>query len=161
MYAQRTPPIQTGMCYNCHGHTLVDIEISWLIITPQLIPSKILHKAMMELHNERVSATDIAKRLGFPRSTVHSELSRLRKTGAMDDRPRSGRPRTASSSEAVTRIREKIRREPRRSIRKLARAEGHSDDPPYACLQRSKSTPFERACEGHETEEMHNAPDAF
>lgn len=82
---------------------------------------------MMKMYNEGLSAANIAKRLAISRSTVYSNLNRLKQTGTMDDRPRSGRPETASSSEVVKRIREKICRQPRRSMRELARVEGISE----------------------------------
>ncbi|VDO83238.1 unnamed protein product [Heligmosomoides polygyrus] len=45
----------------------------------------------------------------------------------MEDRPRSGRLKTASISEVVKRIREKVRRNSRRSMRELARDEEISE----------------------------------
>ena len=60
------------------------------------------------------------KQLGITRSCVYRTISRLRDTGSIQDRPRSGRPRTCRTKERISRIREKIRQNPERSARKLA-----------------------------------------
>ncbi|VDL62327.1 unnamed protein product [Nippostrongylus brasiliensis] len=75
---------------------------------------------MMKLHIEGVPASEIATRLGISKWTVYSNLKRLEETVTMEGRPRSARPKTATASEVVKWIREKIRRIPRRSMRKLA-----------------------------------------
>ncbi|CAM4936437.1 unnamed protein product [Rotaria socialis] len=67
------------------------------------------------------------KQLRITRNCVYRTISLLRDTGSIQDRPRSGRPRTCRSKERITRIREKIRRNPARSARKLAIGE-HIDN---------------------------------
>ncbi|CAF3594855.1 unnamed protein product [Rotaria socialis] len=63
------------------------------------------------------------KQLGITRNGVYRTISRLRDTGSIQDRPRTGRPRTCRTKERIKRIREKIRRNPERSARKLAMEE--------------------------------------
>ncbi|CAF3422602.1 unnamed protein product [Rotaria socialis] len=63
------------------------------------------------------------KQLGITRNGVYRTISRLRDTGSMQDRPRTGRPRTCIAKERIKRIREKIRRNPERFARKLAMEE--------------------------------------
>ncbi|CAF0950007.1 unnamed protein product [Didymodactylos carnosus] len=60
------------------------------------------------------------KQLGITRSCVYRTIRRLRDTGSIPDHPRSGRPRTCRTKERIKRVREKIRRNPQRSARKLA-----------------------------------------
>ena len=57
---------------------------------------------------------------GIGRRFINRTIQRLRETGSVGDRQRSGRPRTVRTKERVKRVREKIRRNPERSQRKLA-----------------------------------------
>ena len=45
-------------------------------------------------------------------------------TNSIEDRPRTGRPRSVRTAARIKRIREKIRRNPARTIRKMAKEEG-------------------------------------
>jgi Mn-dependent DtxR family transcriptional regulator len=67
--------------------------------------------------------TDIAEDLGVKKPEVSRTLKRYRELGTYEDRPRNGRPRTARTPEKIRRIRDKIRRQPKRSKRKLAKQE--------------------------------------
>ena len=67
------------------------------------------------------------RQLGVTRSCVYRTIRRLRDTGSIQDRPRSGRPRTCRTEERIKRVREKIRRNPQRSAAKLALEEGIDD----------------------------------
>ena len=58
---------------------------------------------------------------------VYRTIRRLRDTGSIQDRPRSGRPRTCRTKERIKRVREKIRRNPQRSATKLALKERIDD----------------------------------
>ncbi|CAF4121092.1 unnamed protein product, partial [Rotaria magnacalcarata] len=60
------------------------------------------------------------EQLGITRNGVYRIISRLCDTGSIQGRPRTGRPRTCRSKKRIKRIREKIRRNPERSARKLA-----------------------------------------
>jgi hypothetical protein len=47
-------------------------------------------------------------------------LKRLKETGSTQDKPRSGRPPTSSSKIIIKKVRDRIRQNPRRSMRKMA-----------------------------------------
>lgn len=61
------------------------------------------------------------------RRLVYRTIQRIKETGSANDRKRSGRPRSIRTKERKNRVREKIRRIPRRSARKLAKGEKISD----------------------------------
>lgn len=63
------------------------------------------------------------KSIGITRSCVYRTIQRLRETGSIQDRPRSGRPRSARTKEQVARVRSKIWRNPARSAGTLAKEE--------------------------------------
>ena len=67
------------------------------------------------------------KQIGITRDCVYRTIRRLRDTGSVQDRPRSGRPCTCRTKERIKRVREKIRRNPQRSAKKLALEEGTDD----------------------------------
>lgn len=76
--------------------------------------------------DQNFSIPEICKRVkefNINRVFVWRTVQRLRDTGSVKNRPGSGQPRTARTKERVKRIREKIRRNPNRSGRKLAREE--------------------------------------
>ncbi|VDO67970.1 unnamed protein product [Heligmosomoides polygyrus] len=79
---------------------------------------------MEKLYIEGVRYEDIA-RLGIAKSAVYSNLNRQKENGAMEDRPRSGRSKTAFTSDVVKEIREKVRKS-RRSMRELSHDKGIS-----------------------------------
>lgn len=79
-----------------------------------------------KLSNEGKRPSEIVKKLGLPRATVYRCLNRIKLTGSTNDLPRSGRPKTATNPQIVKRIREKIRRNPKRSIRQMAKDENIS-----------------------------------
>jgi transposase len=68
----------------------------------------------------------LVKLHGIKRDFVYRTIRRLRETGTINDRPRSGRPRSVRTKERIKRIREKIRRNPARSSRKMAKEENVS-----------------------------------
>ena len=72
--------------------------------------------AIVALHRAGKSNSDIAKTLPIGRSTVWKTLKRFNERDDLSDRPRSGRPRSQRSKPIIKRIREKIRRNPKRSI---------------------------------------------
>ncbi|VDP20178.1 unnamed protein product [Heligmosomoides polygyrus] len=76
-----------------------------------------LRIAMEKLHAEGVPAADITRRLGIAKSTVYSNLNRLKETGTMEDGPRSERPKIASTSEIVKEFeRRSTHEDPRESL---------------------------------------------
>ncbi|CAG0884807.1 unnamed protein product [Darwinula stevensoni] len=71
-----------------------------------------------------MSASNIAKTLGACRRTVIRAINRYEELGDEGDRPRSGRPRTANTPENRRKLKIRIQRKPRQSMRKLARITG-------------------------------------
>lgn len=65
----------------------------------------------------------VLKPFGIKKDFVYKTIQRLRETGSIKDRPRSGRPRSIRVPARIKRIREKFRRNPQRSVRELAREE--------------------------------------
>lgn len=78
---------------------------------------------MEKPHIEGVPAADIAMRLGISKRMVYSKSSKG-DGNEVEDRLSSGWPKTASTSEVVKRIREKVRRNSRSFMRELTRDEG-------------------------------------
>jgi transposase len=58
--------------------------------------------------------------------TVYNTVKRFKETGEISDRPRSGRPKLVRTSDRVKHVREKVHRNPARSIQKLAKEENVS-----------------------------------
>lgn len=79
-------------------------------------------EAIFALHKKGKSVPFIIKTLNMPRSTVYKAVKRFNELGTSKDRPRSGRPVTASTPENVEKIRNRIRRNPDRSMRKMAKS---------------------------------------
>ena len=79
--------------------------------------------AVVELHRVGKSASEILKEFKLPksrRSFVYRTIQRYNETGSVNDRNRSGRPRTATTPEVKKKIASRISRNPRRSMRKMA-----------------------------------------
>lgn len=85
-------------------------------------------RQLIEFHYRRgLSNIDIFKAVkphGINSMMVWRVVKRLKETRSTNDRPRSGRPRSIRTADRIKRIREKIRRIPERSARKLAQEEG-------------------------------------
>ena len=75
----------------------------------------------INLHKKGLKNRKIAKALRINRSTVWRTLKRFGERGDATDRPRSGRLRTARTKKRIKAVEEKIRRCPKRSIRKMAK----------------------------------------
>jgi transposase len=90
-------------------------------------PDRLVIKKFFDCGFSTARICQEVKALGINRMKVYRTVRRLKETGSIKDRPRSGRPRTVRTRERKKRIREKIRRNPRRSARKLASEEGVSD----------------------------------
>ena len=78
-------------------------------------------EAILSLHRAGKSSAVISKNLCVARSTVWKTIKRYKERGDFKDRERSGRPRSKRSASNVKAVREKIRRNPRRSLRKMAK----------------------------------------
>lgn len=83
--------------------------------------SDIDRHTILRLSQSGHSQKDIARITGFSRRTIENTVRRFRETGTTNDRPRSGRPATAVTSVNVKRLRDKIRYDPKRSLRKLSK----------------------------------------
>lgn len=59
------------------------------------------------------------KSLGVKRDFVYKTIKRYKDTSSLNDRKRSGRPRSVRTKSVIKAVRERIRRKPGRSIRKL------------------------------------------
>lgn len=60
------------------------------------------------------------KHVGVKRDFIYRTIKRYKETSSLKDRKRSGRPRSIRTKNVIHRVRERIRRNPERSIRKLA-----------------------------------------
>ena len=57
---------------------------------------------------------------------IKRTLDRFQETQSTEDRPHPGRPKFCRTPEAIKKIRDKIRRNPRQSMRKMAKVQGMS-----------------------------------
>ena len=80
--------------------------------------------AIIQLHRAGHSNSKIMKLLKAPKSTVRNTILRFQELGTMEDRDRSGRPQSARTPAKIKALRERIqriRRNPKRSLRKTAK----------------------------------------
>ena len=78
--------------------------------------------AVIILHEAKTKPKAIARRLKMPVQTVRDAIKRYQETGGTSDRPRSGRPVTACTPENVNKVRCRVRRNPERSMREMAKS---------------------------------------
>ena len=107
--------------------------------------SSILDKrtAIVELFKAGNSRKDICKSLKVNRMLVWRTLKRFEENGDIQNRPGQGRPQTARTPKLVKSIREKIRRNPKRSIQNLAKESRVSYGTMSTLLQKDlKMSPF-------------------
>lgn len=76
--------------------------------------------AVVELHMKGIRNFKICRLLNLTKQKVSRIVTRFHEVGDLNDRPRSGRPRTVDTPAVRKVIRERIRRNPRRSMRKMA-----------------------------------------
>lgn len=88
---------------------------------------KSLRENIVELFEKGKRQSEISRALDVGKSTVHKTIKRFVETGSHKDRPRSGRPRTANTPANRRSIREKVKRNPKRSMRRMAQEIGISD----------------------------------
>jgi transposase len=82
---------------------------------------------IIRLFEQGKSGYSIAKDMKLSYDTVKAVIRRFRETGSYDDRPRSGRPRTARTPANKRKIKGRIQRNPssrKNSTRKMAKAIG-------------------------------------
>lgn len=85
------------------------------------------------------------KRDGISRQLISSTIKRWRETGSIADRPRTGRPRTARTPTRIKAVGARIRRNPRRSQRKVASQMKESRSSIQRILKQDLGlTPFKR-----------------
>ncbi|VDP05368.1 unnamed protein product [Heligmosomoides polygyrus] len=75
---------------------------------------------VVELHKTGMRTADIVRTTGFKQRTVYKIVRRYKETGGTSDRPRSGRPTTATTPENINKVRCRIRRNPEVSMNKMA-----------------------------------------
>ncbi|EPB69468.1 hypothetical protein ANCCEY_11441 [Ancylostoma ceylanicum] len=85
---------------------------------------KVPREYIIRLHSKGTSAQVIAKRLELPRSTVNYTIKRFKECGGTQDHHRSGRPVTATTENAIKKVRDRIRHKAQRSMRKMAKEIG-------------------------------------
>ena len=73
------------------------------------------------LNKMRSEILKMGKHLNLNAMFIKRTLDRYSETRDVQDRPRQGRPRSQRTHKLIKAVREKIRRNPRRSIRKLAK----------------------------------------
>ena len=66
------------------------------------------------------------KEMKLNRMFIKRTLDRFQETQSTEDRPRPGRPKSCRTPVAIKKIRDKIRRNPRQSMRKMAKEQGMS-----------------------------------
>ncbi len=76
---------------------------------------------ILALHNLGWKHVQISKELGIPRSTVSYSIKRYKETGRNQNRPKSGRKRTVTSSYNIKRVKQAIKRKKTHSARNLAK----------------------------------------
>ena len=76
--------------------------------------------AIIELHWAEVPNFMIIKQLKVPKSTVYDTVARFKELGNDKDHPRSGCPRTDCTPKIIKAAHERVRRNPKQSIRKMA-----------------------------------------
>lgn len=78
------------------------------------------------MHKNGKSQKEIISALKLPQSTVSKAIKRYKELGTSEDRPRSGRPVTAATPKIIKSVRDRIRYNPNRSMRKMAKQLGIS-----------------------------------
>ena len=69
-------------------------------------------EAIIQLHCAGRTNSDIIKLLKVAKSTVYHVVNRFKELGRSEDRPRSGRLRTARTKKVIKAVRERVKRNP-------------------------------------------------
>ncbi|XP_014788625.1 uncharacterized protein LOC106882455 [Octopus bimaculoides] len=83
-------------------------------------------KFIIEQHEKGMCPPEIfklGKNLKINRMLIKRTIDRYQETSSIKDRQRSGHPRTSRTPKLIKNVREKIRRNPRRSMRRMAKEE--------------------------------------
>ena len=78
-------------------------------------------EAIIQLHCAGRTNSEIIKLLKVAKSTVYHVVNRFKELGTSEDRPRSGRPHTAQTKKVIKAVQERVRRNPKRSVRQMAK----------------------------------------
>ena len=78
-------------------------------------------QSIIDFHEKGVSARDIQTRLKVPRKLVYRTIQRFKALRTMSDRPRKGRKRSVVTDAKIKQVRERVRRNPERSMRQMAK----------------------------------------
>ena len=85
-----------------------------------------LQKTILKMHSQGYKVTLISKILDMPNSSVWNIIRKFQTTKEIADLPRTGRPRCMRTPKKIKAIRETVRRNPKRSMRKMASKVGIS-----------------------------------
>ena len=89
---------------------------------------KDLRGGIIRLYEQGKTGYEIAKEMKLGSKTVYRIIKRYQETGSYNDKPRSGRPRTARTPANKRKIKGRIQRDNsnrKNSIRKMAKAVGY------------------------------------
>lgn len=89
---------------------------------------KNLRGAVLAFHLINKKPVEIAKMLNVQPKTVYRIIQRYQETGTTDDRPKSGRPATVNTPKLRARIKQLIKRNNQRSMRRIAKDVGVGKD---------------------------------
>lgn len=77
-------------------------------------------QAVPALLRAGLTPTQIAKQLGISRCAIYKIKTKLKSTGTDSRKPGSGRPRSARTKDVIRKVKQRIKSNPVRSIRKMA-----------------------------------------
>uniref|UniRef100_A0A7I4YZ41 Helix-turn-helix domain-containing protein n=1 Tax=Haemonchus contortus TaxID=6289 RepID=A0A7I4YZ41_HAECO len=89
-----------------------------------MVKPSCLRSAIITFHLQGVSAREIHQRLGVHRSVIYRTIKRYRELGTEDDRSGRGRSANVPTTGDMRRERERIRRQPSQSARKISQEMG-------------------------------------
>ncbi|CAD6197500.1 unnamed protein product [Caenorhabditis auriculariae] len=104
--------------------------------------------AIIDCVKSGMTNSEIVKKLKVSRVLVFRTAQRYRRLGTSDDMQRRGRPVTVTTPEAVKAVREKIKRTPERSVRKMSKEHEMSRESMRTIVKdKLKMNPY-RCCPG-------------
>ena len=79
-----------------------------------------LRKTILKMHSQGYKVTLISRILDMPNSTIWNIMGKFQTTKEVADLLRTGRPRCMRTPKKINVIKERVRRNPKRSMRKIA-----------------------------------------
>ena len=79
-----------------------------------------LRKTILKMQYQGYKVTLISRILDMPNSTVWKIIRKFQTTKEVTDLPRTGRPRCIRTKKKIKAIKERVRRNPKRSMKKMA-----------------------------------------